>query len=82
MAMEQNKWCDISSELYREYVYVEGTMISKLRVDNPVKLHVAPSSMGGHSHRIVTEEGHGIYVAPGWRSIEWKSKPGAPVFTF
>lgn len=82
MAMEQNKWNDISCELYREYVYIEGDRISKLRVDLPVKLNVSPSTMGGHAHRIVTENGHGIYVAPGWRSIEWKPKPGAPCFTF
>jgi hypothetical protein len=82
MAMEQNKWNDISSEAWREYVYVEGDMVSKLRIEGPVKLNVSPSSMGGHAHRIVTATGHGIYVAPGWRSIEWEPKPGAPNFTF
>jgi hypothetical protein len=38
--------------------------------------------MGGHSHRIQTESGEGIYVAPSWAGISWKVKEGAPIFTF
>lgn len=58
MAMEQNKWNDISVEEWREYVYSDHV----LRVEKPKLLHVSPSSMGGHAHRIQAEDGTAYYV--------------------
>ena len=79
MSMEQNKWLDISSEEWREYIYADGVT---LRVVAPTKINISPSSLGGHSHRIQQESGRGIYVAPGWIAIRWEPKPGQPIFTF
>jgi hypothetical protein len=53
-----------------------------LTIPFPKLLNIQKSSMGGHSHRIQTESGEGIYVAPGWAGISWKVKEGAPIFTF
>jgi hypothetical protein len=59
--MEQNKWLDISDEAYREYIYADHV----LRVERPKLLHVSPSSLGGHAHRIQTKDSLAYYVAPG-----------------
>lgn len=77
--MEQGKWLDISSEAYREYIYAGG---DTLRIELPTEINIATSSMGGHSHRIKTAAGEGIYVAPGWIAIKWQPKEGATIFTF
>lgn len=77
--LKKEVWNDISSETFREYLYADG---SKLRIDNPTKLFVSPSSMGGHAHRVQTAEGFAYYVAPGWKTIRWQVKEGQPLFTF
>lgn len=75
--MQQNEWVDISSEEYREYVYPDGKVV---RVENPVYVKVAPSSLGGHAHRVQTVDQMGFYIPWGWRYIRWKAKAGRPVF--
>ena len=83
MAMEQNKWLDISSEKYRDYIFVSETgALSRIRIELPLELMVTPSSMGGHAHRIKTAAGEGVYMAPGWKTIIWMPKEGADIFTF
>jgi hypothetical protein len=77
--MEQGKWLDLSSEEYREYIYEGG---ETFRIELPTAINIAASSMGGHSHRIKTAAGEGIYVAPGWIAIKWKPKAGAAIFSF
>jgi hypothetical protein len=76
MAMEQNKWLDISSEASRSYVYPDHTYT----VVGPKEIHISPSSQGGHAHCIKTTDGRGIYVAPGWKAIEWTPNPGTEIF--
>lgn len=79
MAMIKDKWNDISSEVYREYLYADGSI---LHVDSPTLLNVSESSLGGHAHRVQTASGYGYYVAPGWQAIRWQAKEGQPLFTF
>ena len=65
---------NISSELYREYVYPDG---SKVRIDNPVMLNV--SSSGGHriyAQAEGTTFGKCYYIKPDWRYIVWEPKNG------
>lgn len=76
--VKKNEWNDISVELYREYIYPEFT----LRVDQPTRLHISASSLGGHAHRVETADGLAYYVAPGWKAIRWAVKDGGPLFTF
>jgi hypothetical protein len=78
MAMEKNKYVDISVETYREYVYADYT----LRIDNPSAVHISVSSLGGHAHRVMTADGVAYYVAPGWKAIRWQVKKGKPLFKF
>jgi hypothetical protein len=67
------EFTNISSELWRCYVY---TTEEAFRVDRPVALHVSES--GGH--RIFTEEGASLYIAPGWKALVWEAKEGQPHF--
>ena len=79
MDLTPTAWTDISTESFRTYHYPGGTSIN---VPTPKLINIQKSSMGGHSHRIQTEDGTGAYIAPGWAAISWKVKEGAPIFTF
>ncbi len=79
MNLEPLEWIDISTETQRTYHYPNGFNFT---VPLPKLLNIQKSSMGGHSHRIQTESGEGIYVAPGWAGLSWKTKEGEPIFTF
>ncbi len=75
------KWHDISTELFRAYIYSDN---SKLIIDRPLSLAVKRGPGGRDSHRLVAETAGGqkraYYVAPGWRAIEWAVKEGEPMF--
>ena len=73
----KNQWKDISEEVYREYIYRDGHVIS---IAYPKMLRVNESSLGGHSHRIETVAGDAYYIAPGWDPIRWRVKEGEPLF--
>jgi len=79
MAMTKDVWNDISCEKYREYLYADGSV---LRIDNPFKIHIAKSSLGGHAHRITTCSDKAYYVSPGWIAIRWEAFSGYPLFKF
>ena len=64
---------DISSELFREYTYPDGTVEF---YDSPLQLNVSPNG-----HRLFLANGDCIYVKGGWRSIRWRVKEGAPHFS-
>ncbi len=64
---------DISSELYRVYIYPDGTEVV---IDEPVLLHVSPS--GGHRLFDLTRTSH--YVVPGFVHIFWLAREGEPNF--
>jgi hypothetical protein len=72
---------DISSEMYREYIYPDG---SKVMIENPVAVAVKPTHrpFGGGGHRIVDKEGKGHYIPPGWIHLYWDNKPGLPRIQF
>ena len=63
---------DISSELFREYYYPDG---STVLIDSPQQLNVSPNG-----HRIFTEDGDCHYINKGWRRIRWRVREGAPHF--
>ena len=67
---------DIASEMYRIYHYDNGRSI---RIDEPKKLHVKRRLDGTDSHRIVDKKGHGWYIAPGWKAIEWENSYGVRI---
>jgi len=67
-----NYFVDISSEEYRAYSFVNGTVTIK----NPLALSV---SKGG-GHRLFDDCGDCYYIPPGWLSVKWKVKPGSPHF--
>ena len=67
------RFVDISSELFREYIYPNG---SKLRIEFPLRLSVAKNN----AHRLFDMGGLSYYIPPNWISIVWKAKPGAPNF--
>jgi hypothetical protein len=71
-----NQFSDISSEAWREYVYLttDGAMVD--RITAPVALHVSQS--GGH--RLLDASGICRYIAPGWHSIRWLPKGEEPHF--
>ena len=66
-----HKFDDISSEIYREYVYPDFI----LRIDNPLALNVNYSSGG---HRVFDVQGVSHYIPKGYRSIRWEVKDGLP----
>ena len=78
MAMDKDVWSDISEEVEREYIYPS----SSLKIKDPKSLHISNSSLGGHAHRVQTEDGNAYYVAPGWVAIRWTVKEGNPLFKF
>ena len=67
------RFIDITSELFREYIYPNG---AKIRIENPIKLSVAQNN----AHRLFDMNGLSYYIPPGWISIVWKARPGAPNF--
>lgn len=69
----EREFTDISSEGYRVYLYPDQTQIQIL---NPQFLSVSASG----NHYVVNAESDCYIIAPGWRAILWKTKPGAPHF--
>ena len=67
------RFVNISSELFREYIYANG---SKITIHYPLKLSVASNN----AHRVFDSSGLSYYIPPNWISIVWKAKPGAPNF--
>jgi hypothetical protein len=65
-------WKDISSEMYREYVFPAGAVV---RIDSPSCLHVSDS--GGHR---IWDGGLSHYIPVGWVQLRWQPKIGAPKF--
>ncbi len=67
------EFMDISSELYRVYVYPDGTEVT---VHEPLLLHV--SFNGGHRVYDLSNTSH--YVVPGFVHVYWTSREGEPNF--
>lgn len=71
-------WSDVSDEEWREYDFGGGKTI---RIMSPLSLNVKRKPEGD-SHRIFAQGGISHYIPVGWISLKWKSKPGAPSFSF
>ena len=65
---------DISSELYREYTFLNG---ENIRIDRPLLLSVKEDS---GSHRVWDAHGISHRVSPGWIELKWEVKEGEPHF--
>jgi hypothetical protein len=70
----KEKFVDISSEMYREYIFPNSTQTVK--IDLPLKLSV--SSAGGH--RIFDASGESHYIPKGWIHLKWRAKEDHPHF--
>jgi len=64
---------DISSEMYREYVFPDCT----IKIEDPVALNVNYSSGG---HRVFDATGVSHYIPSGWRELKWQADPDKPHF--
>ncbi len=60
------EFADISSELWREYLFDNGMTI---RIEEPLRLHV---SLEGH--RLFDSNGISHYVPNRWLHLRWKAK--------
>jgi len=67
------EFADISTELYREYVFPMG---EKVRIERPQWLNV--SSSGGH--RIISLDRYSHYIPCKWIHLYWEVKSGSPHF--
>ena len=67
------RFLDVSSELYRVYLYPDGTEVT---VYEPILLNV--SSTGGHRIYDLSNTSH--YVAPGFVHVYWTAREGEPNF--
>ena len=67
------RFVNISSELFREYLYANG---GKIRIENPLKLAVAKNN----AHRLFDMSECCYYIPPNWIAIVWKARPGHPNF--
>ena len=72
--MSDIEFRDISTEMWREYVYQKGF---RVRIDHPIKLGIAKSG----SHRVWDGE-TSFWLRPGFMLIIWKAKEGLPHFIF
>jgi len=70
----KEKFIDISSEEYREYIFPNS--IQPVLIKLPLKLSV--SSSGGH--RIFDSAGESHYIPKGWIHLKWRAKEGQPHF--
>ena len=71
---ESDNWfLEISSELFRTYVYPDGT---EIKIDDPLFLSVSDS--GGH--RLFDLGGLSHYIVPGFVQIYWTARDGEPNF--
>lgn len=68
----------ITAEEWREYVYQDGYVY---KIVAPQTLYLKKNEIGA-SHRVVDMDGVTHYVAPGFRVIRWKTKPGFPEVAF
>lgn len=66
------KFADISTEVYRTYIYPGGEMV---RIDNPTHLNVSKNG-----HRILDGQGVSHYMPQGWIHLFWEVKEGEPNF--
>jgi hypothetical protein len=66
---------DISAELWRTYVYPDG---SEVTIKHPVAVALTHTSkpFGGGSHRVVDRDGIGHYVPSGWNHLFWDNSAG------
>ena len=67
------EFTDISSEEYREYVFLKGETIT---IEKPTHLHVSESG----AHRLLDARGVSHYIPSGWVWLSWKAKEGQPNF--
>ncbi len=66
------EFLDISSEKYREYVFLgKGT----IRIEKPLKLAVSKSG-----HRVWDSKGMSYFIPNEWQAIYWEVKEGQPHF--
>ena len=70
----KEKFIDISSEEYREYIFPNSTQ--PVLINFPLKLSV--SANGGH--RIFDSHGNSHYIPRGWIHLKWRAKEGKPHF--
>lgn len=75
MLIDPKHWHDISNESSRTYHYPGFDFT----IEGPKQLNIQTSSLGGHAHRVKTDD-TGYYIAPGWKAISWKAPDGG--FTF
>ncbi len=68
-----NKFTDISSEMYRTYVFPEGEAVT---IEGPLQLSVSAS--GGH--RVLAVGDGCYYIPPKWIAIQWKPRGDNPHF--
>ena len=79
---------DISSELYRVYVFPaarEGGKNAEYRIEEPdAASFKAPVGAwcGGGSHRVVDRAGKAHYIPSGWIAMYWEKPEGVPPFLF
>jgi hypothetical protein len=65
---------DISSELWRDYIYPDG---KTFRVNDPLELYIVNGS-----HRVVDMDGVTYRPERGYVGIRWKPRAGKPPFDF
>ena len=63
------KFVDVSSNLWREYVYATGVV----RIERPEWLHVKAQTDTLHSHRVIDSEGISHYLPSGFLEVRWES---------
>jgi hypothetical protein len=69
---EKMEFQDISNELYRTYVFPNGSQVT---IHEPQGLNVKRKA-DGDSHRLFDTTGTCHYVPAGWVHLFWQAKPG------
>lgn len=62
---------DISSELWRMYIYRSDV---RFRINDPLAVYIPHINERGH--RVVNKKGEAYWVRPNFIAIEWKNKKG------
>ena len=66
---------DISTEMWREYVFMQNGVKHVVRIDYPLYLNVSKTG-----HRVLDAQGVSHYIPKGWIHLLWEVSEGCPHF--
>ena len=78
---ETDKPLDVSTELWRVYIFATPYGPQSVTVNEPKLLFVKRKD-NGDSHRLILMNGECVYIPAGWLALHWKGRGEDPAADF